>query len=112
MQPWTGINAITTQGGILLENDDFSFGYYVPIIFCAVLFASIFGAIYTSKVYGRKTILLAGGLGLGICDAFIGICYLFIKDVNWLGWVIMTLLIIYMMIYGATIGPVVWMYIP
>lgn len=49
MQPWTGINAITTQMGIMLQNHKFEFGYYVPIVICFVLFGSIFGAIYTSK---------------------------------------------------------------
>lgn len=63
-------------------------------------------------MYGRRTILLAGGLGLGACDLLIGICYLFIDRLTDIGWLVMVLLIIYMIIYGATIGPTVWMYIP
>ena len=49
MQPWTGINAITTQMGVILQRNEFWFGYYVPIVISFVLFGSIFGAVYTSK---------------------------------------------------------------
>lgn len=56
--------------------------------------------------------MLAGGLGLGICDILMAISFIFIDQVVQLGWLIFIVLIFYMIIYGMTIGPTVWMYIP
>ncbi len=84
----------------------------MPIVICFVLFASIFGAVYTSKTFGRRTIILTGSLGLGICDVFIGVCFVFIDQFAGSSWIIIVVLIFYMIIYGTTIGPTVWMYIP
>lgn len=112
MQPWTGINTIMTQIGRELQHRSFSFGYYVPIIISFVLFGSIFGAIYTSNSFGKRTILLAGGLGLAVCDIMIGTCFYFYDKFNGIPWIILVLLSFFMVIYGTTIGPAVWMYIP
>jgi hypothetical protein len=49
MQPLTGINAIITQVGFVLQNYNFSFGYYVPLIVCFVQFWAIFGATYITR---------------------------------------------------------------
>lgn len=40
------------------------------------------------------------------------ICFIFIEQFVELGWVVFVLLMLYMFIYGTTIGPTVWMYIP
>lgn len=49
---------------------------------------------------------------MGICDIFMAISFIFIDQVVQLGWVIFVVLVFYMVIYGMTIGPTVWMYIP
>lgn len=49
---------------------------------------------------------------MGLCDVFMGVCFIFIQQYQGVGWIIFGLLIIYMFIYGTTIGPTVWMYIP
>jgi hypothetical protein len=49
---------------------------------------------------------------MGICDILIGILFLYIDKFNSIFWIVFSLLVIYMAIYGLTIGPVVWMYVP
>ncbi len=84
----------------------------MPLIINFVQFAATFGAIYALKLFGRKTILLAGNFGLGICDVILGVLFLFIDRFNAVFWIVFVVLMIYMALYSTTIGPTVWMYVP
>ena len=75
-------------------------------------FWAIFGSIYTTRQFGRRAIILSGSLGLAVCDIIIGICFSYSDEYQEMFWIIFVVLIFYMVIYGLTIGPVVWMYIP
>jgi hypothetical protein len=54
---------------------------------------------------------LFGNVGLAIVDIGIGILFVFSGWVG-SGYFIFALLIVYMLIYGISIGPSVWMYVP
>ncbi len=112
MQQLTGINAIVTQIGGIVSKHNADFGYYLPLIINFVQFAATFGAITALNLFGRKTILLAGNIGLGICDILLGILFVFINKFPAAFWIVFAILMIYMAIYSTTIGPVVWMYVP
>lgn len=112
MQQLTGINAIVTQIGGIVQKHNADFGYYLPLIINFVQFAATFGAISALKMFGRKPILLFGNIGLGICDIILGILFIFIGSFNAAFWIVFAVLIVYMAIYSSTIGPTVWMYVP
>lgn len=112
MQQLTGINAITTQIGSIVVKHNPQFGYYTPLIINFFQFVATFGAITSLKLFGRKTILLTGNWGLGILDVILGILFIFIEKFPSAFWIVFGLLIIYMILYSTTIGPVVWMYVP
>jgi len=112
MQQSTGINAIVTQIGGIVSKHNSSFGYYTPLIINIIQFFATVGSLYLLKNFGRKPILLTGNFGMGICDILIGILFLYIDKSNVIFWMVFVILIVYMAIYGFTIGPVVWMYVP
>ena len=61
--------------------------------------------------FGRKPLALFGNLTLGIIDISLG--FLFILE----GWslsgnIIFFLLIVYVIVFGLSLGPVTWLYIP
>lgn len=112
MQQLTGINAIVTQIGGIVQKHNADFGYYLPLIINFVQFAATFGAITALRMFGRKPILLFGNIGLGICDIILGILFIFIGSFNAAFWIVFAVLIVYMAIYSSTIGPTVWMYVP
>lgn len=60
---------------------------------------------------GRRPLTLFGNLGLAIVDILIGILFVF-SDWEPSGILIFVLLLIYMIIYGVSIGPSVWLYVP
>jgi hypothetical protein len=70
---------------------------------------SLIGVI--SKI-GRRPIMLFGNGGLAICDISLGVLFLFIDSWQPSFWLIFTLLMAYMVIYGISIGPTVWLYVP
>ena len=112
MQQLTGVNAIVTQIGGIVSKHNAHFGFYLPLIINFVQFAATFGAITSLKLFGRKTILLAGNFGLGICDILLGILFIFIDKYSAAFWMVFAVLMIYMALFSTTIGPVVWMYVP
>ena len=60
---------------------------------------------------GRKPLTLFGNLGLAICDILIGVfCYFSSWGPSNI--LVVVFLTIYMVIYGISLGPVVWLYVP
>ena len=48
---------------------------------------------------------------LGVCDIVIGILFIF-QDWQPSGYIILALLMIYSFVFGSSIGPIVWLYVP
>jgi len=72
--------------------------------------ATVATIIVLTKV-GRRSLTLFGNLGLALCDIIIGILFVF-SGWSASGILIFVMLIIYMVIYGISLGPVVWLYVP
>lgn len=72
------------------------------------------GSIYVLAKYGRRPILLLGNLGVAICGLVVGIFFLVIhiNHDNNLVFGALAFIIIFMIVYGLTIGPAVWLYVP
>jgi len=111
MQQMTGVNAIVTQVGAIIQKYNQDLGNYTPLIINIVQLISTILTIGLLRKFGRRPVINLGNLGLGICNIFIGIAFIFI---SWSASItlIFGLLIIYMIIYGISLGPTVWLYVP
>lgn len=108
----TGVNAIVTQVGGIITQYNQDLGDYTPLIINVVqLFSTILTIGLLAKV-GRRPVINLGNLGLAICNILIGVVFIFISSWSASITVIFGLLIIYMIIYGISLGPTVWLYVP
>ena len=110
MQQLTGINAIVTQANNIVAQTIPDLAKYVSIIINSIQFLATLATIAVLIRIGRKPLTLFGNLFLGIIDIVIGI--LFIFHGMTFGYGIFALLIVYMIVYGISLGPVVWLYVP
>lgn len=64
--------------------------------------------------FGRRIIILVGNFGVAICSLVVGSFFLAIYYTgdHDLVFGAMAFIIIFMIFYGATIGPAVWLYVP
>lgn len=76
----------------------------------AIQLVGCFGATYFIKKLGRKTLLQIGAFGIGLTLVLIGVCYAIKTEAT--NYMIVGLLYVYMLLFGFTLGPIVWMYIP
>lgn len=111
MQQMTGINAVVTSARTIVGNIIPSLAMYVPLIINAVQLVATISTIFVLTRVGRKSLTLFGNLGLAVIDIAIGILFIF-SDWGPSGIIIFVLLILYMIVYGISLGPVVWLYVP
>jgi hypothetical protein len=64
--------------------------------------------------YGRRIIIIVGNFGVAACSLIIGSFFLAIYETGDKNLVFgaLVFIIVFMIFYGLTIGPVVWFYIP
>lgn len=112
MQQMTGVNAIVTQVGGIITKYNPDLGDYTPLIINVVQLFSTLLTIGLLRKVGRRPVINLGNLGLAICNIFIGVVFIFITSWSASITFIFGLLIIYMIIYGISLGPTVWLYVP
>ena len=61
--------------------------------------------------FGRKPLTLFGNIVLGVVDMLLGLLFIF-YDWSTSGYIILVLLVIYIIVFGVSLGPVVWLYVP
>lgn len=66
------------------------------------------------KRFGRKQLILVGNLTLGIFDVIISVMFLIILLIDWQPaiYIVLAFIFLFMMSYGITIGPAIWLYVP
>lgn len=77
-------------------------------------FVHVLGATYSITCLARssrKTMLLTGNIGMGLCSLFIGILLLYIVEFPAGFWILIALTFAYMTMHGATLIPCVWLYV-
>jgi len=111
MHQMTGANAIVTQVGSIVKKYDPKLGFYTPLAINIVQLVGTISAITILKKVGRRTALLFGNFGLGVCDVLLGIVFIFISYKLSIG-IVFFFMVIYMLIYGASLGPTAWLYVP
>jgi hypothetical protein len=112
MQQLTGINAIVTQIGGIVSAHNANFGQYSPLILNGVQSIATVFAILAIKYFGRRPIILYGNFLLGAFDIIMGVFFLFIGKSTVIFWLTFVILIFYNVVYGVTLGPTVWLYVP
>jgi hypothetical protein len=80
------------------------------ILLQSVKFIGCFGAAYFIKTLGRKTLLQIGSIVIGSILLIISIC--FIANTLAAKYIIVGVLFCFTLIFGFTLGPIIWMYIP
>ncbi len=72
---------------------------------------ALFALTYLTRINRRKMVL-AGNFGMSLCCLGIGISFIFIKSYSHTFWIVVTLIVIFMGLNGATLVPALWMYVP
>lgn len=75
MQQLTGINAFVSQMGFVVTDYNTGFGQFVPVIMGIVQFIAAMYAMTCLAKTKRRTMILIGNCGMGICSLGIGILY-------------------------------------
>ena len=106
----TGIYGILTQANNFLIKILPSLSQYTGLVICAAQFLSAIFTLFILISFGRKGLILFGNISLGIVDILLGIFSIF--GDSWSGSVVFALLIIYVLIFGLSLGPAIWIYVP
>jgi hypothetical protein len=112
MHQMTGVNAYISQLGFVTGAFNNKFGEYVPFMMGAIqVITALYALTYLTRI-SRKSLVLAGNLAMGLCNIGMGIGYELINEFAQMFWIIVTLIVIFMGLHGATLIPSVWLYVP
>lgn len=112
MQQFVGVGSVSAQVGNIIGTYSHTLGLYLPLIVNSVQFVGNFSAVFLLKYVGRKTITLIGNGGLFVIDLIIGVLFIFVDDGMGIIIAATVFLIIYMLLFGLTLGPITWLYVP
>lgn len=114
MQQLSGINMIVTEIGSIVKTYDQRMALYAPLIANIIQLIATFASVAALARFGRRPLLLFGNGGLALVDLIIGAMFLVLYLTGWQASVYVALgfIMVFMIIYGVTIGPVVWLYVP
>lgn len=114
MHQMTGVNGLVTQAGEIMGAISPTLGNFTPLIINIVNLIGTGSAYFLLQKMGRRTNILTGNFSIGITDILLAILLLVNTFVTSpaLSIAILIVLIIFMFIYGSSIGPTVWSYVP
>lgn len=114
MQQFSGIKMIITEINVIFAQYNPAIALFIPLISNIVqLMASFFSSAIVAR-YGRKSIAVFGNISLSIVLIIIAVLFVVsdsTKDLN-LIYAALAFIILFMVGYTTTIGPVVWLYVP
>lgn len=111
LQQFSGINAVALYcGDIFYSLVNASWIKPCRILLQAIKLLGCFGAAYFIRKLGRKTLIQIGSLVIGSLLLVIAVCFIVNSKIS--NNIVVSCLFVYMMVFGFTLGPVVWMYIP
>lgn len=87
---------------------------YAPLIADALQFTATAFSVLALSYFGRRTLLLFGTFSISICNIVIGIAFLILDIYNWKPavYIALVFIMIFMVLFGFTLGPVVWLHVP
>lgn len=112
-QQFTGVNFIVTQMTAITAIYDQSLSHFTALIANVVQLIGTALSAYVFSRLGRRAIILFGNYFIGGLLIVLGVVFLELYQ-HWnpgfaLG---MTLIMIFNLVFGLTLGPAVWLYIP
>jgi sugar porter (SP) family MFS transporter len=111
LQQAVGINAVIYHGIKLLSGLNLGGGvagaFFDQVLIGAVIFASTFIGIALVDRWGRRPLLLAGSLGVAGTILTTGFALFFHVEGPWL----LAVILLYIVFFGATLGPIGWVMI-
>lgn len=114
MQQFSGIKMIITELQIVFSQYNAALSLFIPLISNIVqLIASFFSSAIVAR-FGRRSITIFGNLSMSIILIIIAVLFLISDQTKDVGLIYMAVafIIIFMIGYTTTIGPVVWLYVP
>lgn len=114
MQQLSGTNMIVTEIGSIVGKYDQGLALYAPLIANIVQVIATGFSVLALSYYGRRTLILFGNFGLAIVDIVLAVMFLLLDLYSWKPpvYIALIFIMIFMIIYGVTIGPTVWLYVP
>ncbi|CAM5999325.1 unnamed protein product [Sphagnum balticum] len=113
MQQFVGVGSVSAQVGNIIGKFSPVLGIYLPLIVNAAQLVGNSTAVYLLSKLGRRTIALLGNGIVGAINLIIGLLFLFINtNTSAIIIAVTVFLIIYMLIFGLTLGPITWLYVP
>lgn len=106
-----GINAVLYYGNVLFENIGIASAktaYYQQVGVGIAFFMAAVWAVYNVEKYGRRKLLIIGSFICFVTITLLGI--LILMGVSNL--FMLALMIVYILFFGGTIGPILWIIIP
>lgn len=113
-QQFVGINALIYYSPSLFQT--MGIGYEMRLVLGGILnvtqLVGVLTSLYTMDAWGRRPLIIWGAAGMGICHVIIAVLVALYND-SWaehvdMGWVSVAFLFLYMLLFGATWGPVPW----
>lgn len=112
LQQFVGLGSISAQVGNIIGTYSESLRVYLPLIVNSVQLIVSFFAVFLLKSMGRRTVTLLGNGGLCIINLAIAILFIYIDDGDSVIIAVSVLFVLFMIIFGLTLGPITWLYVP
>jgi hypothetical protein len=110
MQQMCGISSNVTQAGHVIGFYNKTVGEYTPIVITAAQLIGTLISILLIRKFELKNITLFGGYSLTLCNGLLGILFYYL---HWEYSMICSsiVIVLYMFVFGLTLGSSVWPYI-
>lgn len=103
---------IVTEVGSIVQQYDSKLALYAPLVENVVQLAATGISVVLLAYFGRRSLMLTGNFLLGFFDVIVGVMFLILPHWHPAVYVALVFIVLFMLVYGLTIGPVVWLYVP
>ena len=108
LRKMSGVFVIILSSGALIRSVDPTFERIVPIIISFIYFLSCFLSNVIVKFFTRRASFQLGAISLSVLNFCLAIVFYYTVSVP----VIVTFMVLVILMYGLTFGPLVWPYLP
>lgn len=111
LRQFVGINAVLAYGGAIVKTAIPALRSIAPIVLTFETFLGAVLSIYLLAKLGRRTILQGGTFILALSNLLVMIGFFILNDAYTAGTVLILMgLIVFMFVFGATLGSTIWLY--
>lgn len=103
---------IVTEIGSVVQQYDQNLALYAPLVSNIVQLIATALSVLLLVYFGRRSLMLTGNFLLALFDIVIAVMFLILPSWQPAVYVALAFIMLFMLVYGLTIGPVVWLYVP